>query len=191
MKLSCPETISGHSKRKGFLCGPMWRSSPCRSGDKGFWFSPSCSLCHDPLKSFAGRRGSEAAVTRSTRNRVTGDELVRGFESHPLRHLQTPRYPMKSWKLLIWMVEGFFCVQCCLKNPFPRLYSRCILPYLDFLRPSCFSLCTPKTYLQRLFHDGFVQQPSAYPTSIQWKGTEIVSQLILLRLYAVKERFYG
>ena len=107
-------------------------------------------------------------------------------ESHPLRHLQTPRYPMKCWKPLIRMVEGFFCVQRCLKNPFPRLYSRCILPYLDFLRPSCFSLCIPKTYLNRLFHDGFVQQPSAYPASIQWKGTEIVSQLILFTVVCRK-----
>lgn len=107
-------------------------------------------------------------------------------ESHPLRHLKTPRHPIKSEKPLTWMVEGFFCVQRCLKNPFPRLYSRCILPYLDFLRPSCFSLCTPKTYLHRLFHDGFVQQPSAYPASIQWKGAGIVSQLVLLTVVCRK-----
>lgn len=31
-------------------------------------------------------KGSEEAVTRSTRNRVIGDEPVRGFESHPFRH---------------------------------------------------------------------------------------------------------
>ena len=46
------------------------------------------------------------AVTRSTRNRVTGDELVRGFESHPLRHLKTPRHPMKSWGSI--RVDGCF-----------------------------------------------------------------------------------
>lgn len=108
------------------------------------------------------------------------------IQVHPLRHLETPRHPIKSEKPLIWMVEGFFCIQRCLKNPFPRLYSRCILPYLDFLRPSCFSLCTPKTYLHRLFHDGFVQQPPAYPASIQWKGAGIVSQLVLLTVVCRK-----
>ena len=60
----------------------------------------SCSLPRYPLESLAGRRGSEAAVTRSTRNRVTGDELVRGFESHPLRHLETSRHPIKPEKPL-------------------------------------------------------------------------------------------
>jgi len=112
-------------------------------------------------------------------------------ESHPLRHLQTPRYPMKCWKPLTWMVEGFFCVQRCLKNPFPRLYSRCILPYLDFLRPSYFSLCTPKTYLQRLFM--IVLCNSLLLTLHLFNGKEqrLSHSSFFLRLYAVKERFYG
>ena len=33
-------------------------------------------------------KGSEEAVTRSTRNRVIGDEPVRGFESHPFRQFR-------------------------------------------------------------------------------------------------------
>jgi tRNA(adenine34) deaminase len=33
-------------------------------------------------------RGTEVVVPGSTRNRVGGDEPPRGFESHPLRHLQ-------------------------------------------------------------------------------------------------------
>ena len=91
-----------------------------------------------------------------------------------------------AWIAVAIAVLEVIRVQRCLKNPFPRLYSRCILPYLDFLRPSCFSLCTPKTYLHRLFHDGFVQQPSAYPASIQWKGAGIVSQLVLLTVVCRK-----
>ena len=123
--------------------------------------------------------------TQPCRYKVQWVRVIK-HEFHPLRHLETQRHPIKSEKTLTWMVEGFFFVQRCLKNPFPRLYSRCILPYLDFLRPSCFSLCTPKTYLHRLFHDGFVQQPSAYPSSIQFKVAGILSQLVLLTVVCRK-----
>ena len=34
------------------------------------------------------RRGTEEAVTGSTRNRLGGSSLPRGFESHPLRHIK-------------------------------------------------------------------------------------------------------
>ncbi len=74
--LHLPATSSKEKKRTP---PPSYPSFPARAF--------TCSLWQDTLKSLAGRRGSEAAVTRSTRNRVTGDELVRGFESHPLRHL--------------------------------------------------------------------------------------------------------
>ena len=82
------------------------------SRGKGFWPAPSCSLCRDPIQVLAGRRGSEAAVTRSTRNRVTGDELVRGFESHPLRHLENSKTSGKIQKALKpeW-IEGFLGVR--------------------------------------------------------------------------------
>ena len=38
---------------------------------------------------FVSRRGTEEAVTGSTRNRLGGSSLPRGFESHPLRQLKT------------------------------------------------------------------------------------------------------
>ena len=35
---------------------------------------------------FMRRRGTEEVVTGPTRNRITAQKAVRGFESHPLRH---------------------------------------------------------------------------------------------------------
>ncbi len=60
------------------------------------------------------------AVTRSTRNRVTGDEPVRGFESHSLRQNFVQRTPRKAGNRLFSTISGFLVV----RQKFPGLWQR-------------------------------------------------------------------
>ena len=81
-------------------------------------FSTLCSRL--VFRSFAPpnfiRSGIEEVITRTTRNRLTG-ETVRGFESHPLRQFKSrckfaydgifPRFPVFSSNKLNWIFRKF------------------------------------------------------------------------------------
>src|SRR5262249_23750332 len=60
----------------------------------------------------SGRRGTEEVATGSTRNRVTPQKGVRGFESHPLRQPLLLQQFRGTSQLLRWITSSIYTGHC-------------------------------------------------------------------------------